>query len=144
MAVDSLTLHEAHCGIVGGHYVGETTARKIWNSCLWWPTTSKDTVDYCRQCDLCQRTDQRTEKDRMPHQPQLPLEPFQKWSLDFVGPFKPTVARTGNRCIIVATNHCTKWVEAKALKDNMATSTSKFLYESIWCRFGCPIELVSD
>ena len=37
-----------------------------------------------------------------------------------------------------------KWVEAKALKDNTATSTAKFVYESIWCRFGCPIELVSD
>ena len=26
----------------------------------------------------------------------------------------------------------------------MAKSTAKFLYENIWCRFGCPIELVSD
>ena len=26
----------------------------------------------------------------------------------------------------------------------MAASKVKFLYESIWCRFGCPIELVSD
>ena len=26
----------------------------------------------------------------------------------------------------------------------MTTSTTKFLYENIWCRFGCPIELVND
>ena len=45
---------------------------------------------------------------------------------------------------MVATNYCTKWVEAKPLRDNMSVSTSKFLYESIWYRFGCPIELVSD
>jgi hypothetical protein len=38
-----------------------------------------------------------------------------------------------------------KWVEAKkALRDNTASSTAKFLYEYIWCRYGCPIELVSD
>jgi hypothetical protein len=35
-------------------------------------------------------------------------------------------------------------VEEKALRDNAASSTAKFLYEYIWCRYGCPIELVSD
>ena len=52
--------------------------------------------------------------------------------------------RTGNRYIIVATDYCTKWVEAKALRDNTAASTAKFLYECIWCRYGCLIELISD
>jgi transposase InsO family protein len=80
----------------------------------------------------------------MPHQPVMPLEPFQKWELDFVGPFNPFAAQTGNRYILVATDYCTKWVEVKALRDNTATSTAKFLYEYIWCRYGCPIELVSD
>ena len=51
---------------------------------------------------------------------------------------------TGNRYIIVSTDYCTKWVEAKPLRDNTAASTAKFLYENIWCRFGCQIELVSD
>ena len=80
----------------------------------------------------------------MPHHSILSLEPFQKWGLDFVGPFKPPVMRTGNRYIIVATDYCTKWVEAKALRDNMAASTTNFLYECIWCRYGCQIELISD
>ena len=80
---------------------------------------------------------QLTEQTRMSHQPILPLEPFQKWGLDFVGPFKPVAAWIGNRLLY-------KWVEAKALRDNTAMSTAKFVYEHIWCRFGCPIELVSD
>ena len=80
----------------------------------------------------------------MPHQPMLPLEPFKKWGLDFVGPFTTTVARIGNRYIFVTTDYCTKWVEAKALRDNTMVSTTKFLYENIWCRFGFPIELISD
>ena len=80
----------------------------------------------------------------MPHQPILPVNPFQKWGLDFMGPFKPPVAQTGNVYILVATNYCTKWVKAKALHYNTAKSTVKFLYECIRCRFGCPIELVSD
>ena len=80
----------------------------------------------------------------MPHQPVLPLEPFQKWGLDFVGPFTPAAARTRNKYILIATEYCTKWVEAKPLRDNTATSTTKFLYKHVWCRFGCPIELISD
>ena len=52
--------------------------------------------------------------------------------------------RIGNWYIIVATDYCTKWVEAKALWDNTAASTITFLYEYIWCRYGCPIELIND
>ena len=64
--------------------------------------------------------------------------------MGFFGPFKPTAIRTWSHYIIVATYYCIKWVEAKPLRDNTTTSTTKFLYENIWCRFGCPIELVSD
>ena len=97
-------LRETHCRIGGGHYAGEATTRKIWNSGLWWPLTTKDAVEYSRQCDLCQRTGQPIEKDRMPLKLVLPLEPFPKWGLDFVGPFKLAAIRTGNRYITVATD----------------------------------------
>ena len=80
----------------------------------------------------------------MPHHSVLPLEPFQKWELDFVGPFKPPAMRTGNQYIIVATEYCMKWVEAKPLRDNTAASKTKNLYEFIWCLYGYLIELISD
>ena len=72
------------------------------------------------------------------------FDPFQKWGLDFVGPFTTATARSRHKYIVVTTDYCTKWVEAKALWDNTATSMTKFLYEHIWCRFGYPIELISD
>ena len=33
---------------------------------------------------------------------------------------------------------------SEALHENTVVVMAKFLYEHIWCRFGCPIELVSD
>ena len=71
-------LREAHCGVAGGHYAGDATTRKIWQSGLWWPTTLKDTIRYGKECDLYQQLGQPTEQARMPHHPVLPLEPFQK------------------------------------------------------------------
>jgi hypothetical protein len=49
-------LRECHCGVAGGHYAGEVTAQKVWQSGLWWPTMLKDAHQYAKECDVCQRT----------------------------------------------------------------------------------------
>jgi transposase InsO family protein len=74
----------------------------------------------------------------------MPTEVFQRWGLYFIGPINPPAKGTKNKYIITATDYTTKWVEARALKDNTATSTARFIFEEIITKFGCPIELVSD
>ena len=44
----------------------------------------------------------------------------------------------------MATDYLTKWVEAKATVKNDARTTTKFLYENVFTRYGLPIEIVSD
>jgi transposase InsO family protein len=61
-----------------------------------------------------------------------------------MGPIKPIVQNIGNQYIIIATDYTTKWVEAKALKDNTTNNTTKSIYENIITRFGCPTQFVSD
>ena len=97
-----------------------------------------------RSCDICQRLGQPTSASHMPHQAVLPLEPFQKWGLDFIGPFKPAASQTGSRYILTATDYSTKWAEAWALRDNTAVVVARMLYKDIFSQFGCPIEIVSD
>ena len=52
--------------------------------------------------------------------------------------------RTQAQYIIAATDYVTKWVEAKATQKNDAYTTTKFLFEYIFTRYGLPIEIVSD
>ena len=54
-------LREAHCSIARGHYAGEATTQKIWQSGLRWPTTLKDTIRYNKECDHCQQLGQPTD-----------------------------------------------------------------------------------
>ena len=110
---------------------------------LWWEQITPDVLDYCKKCDICQRTGRPTVADMMPRVNIVPLEAFMKWGIDFMGPFKKVTQRR-NKYIIVATDYVTKWAEAKALPDNTAKSTAWFLFDQVIARFGCPLEIVSD
>jgi hypothetical protein len=100
--------------------------------------------DSYRSYDACQRTRELATQSLAKLVTSLPEEPFLKWRLDFVGPIKLTRRYTGNKSILIATYHATKWVEARALKINIAKVIVKFLYECILTRFGCPLTIVID
>ncbi len=61
-----------------------------------------------------------------------------------MGPIKPSRRYTRNKYILVAIDYVAKWVEARALRTNIATVTTKFLYECILPKFGCPLIIVID
>ena len=50
-------------------------------------------------------------------------------SMDLIGPLPPST--TGVKYIIVAIDHLTKWVEARAVKDLGARTVAKFVQEQI-------------
>ena len=78
----------------------------------------------------------------MPLQPQVLIEPFEKWALDFIGPINRSSKQ--KKYILVCTDYVTKWVEAKALLSATENSVVSFLYEDIFTRFGVPREIVTD
>jgi hypothetical protein len=64
-AKQPLILAEAHEGMTGGHYAGRETTQKVLRAGLWWPTLHKDTKDYYRACDVCQRVGKSSIRDGM-------------------------------------------------------------------------------
>jgi len=83
-----------------------------------------------------------TATDEMPLQPQVHLEPFEKWTLDFIGPINPT--SNGKKFILVCTDYITKLVEAKALVWATEQTVVNFIFEEIFVRYGVPREIVTD
>ena len=80
---------------------GDTTAKNILWSRLWWPTMSSDAVEFVIRCDACQRTKPPIARDDMPLRPILASCAFSKWSIDFVEPIKPLAKSTHAEYIIV-------------------------------------------
>ena len=126
----------------GGHFVDKRTAYKVLHLGYNWPTLFRDAKKYVRSCESYQRMGKPVARDEMPLQPQVLIEPFKKWALDFVGPIDPP--SQGKRYILVCTDYVTKWVEAKALARATEQSVVNFLFEYIFTRFGVPREIVTD
>ena len=138
-----IVMRALHSGPSGGHFAAITTVNRIRSAGYWWPSLIRDVRSYVGSCDQCQRTGAPAFRNHWPLIPIVPLAPFEKWGIDFIGPINPVNARK-NRYIILATDYATKWVEARSTKQNDAATAAGFLFEEIMMRFGHPLELVSD
>ena len=132
-----------HSNPLGGHFAAITTVNRIRTAGYWWPSLIQDVKAYVRKYNQCQRTGAPSFKNHWPLTPIIPLAPFEKWRIDFIGPINPVSARK-RKYIILAIDYATKWVEARATVKNDALAAATFLFEEIIMRFGHLLELVSD
>ena len=80
-------------------------------------------------------------RDEMPQQPILPVEIFDIWGIDFMGPFPVSF---GYEYILVAVDYVSKWIEAIPTRTNDHSVVLGFVKANIISRYGCPRTIISD
>ena len=130
-----------HFEACGGHFSAKKTAAKILQCGFYWPTLFKDTHDFCKACERCQKLGGISRRNMMPLNPILIIEIFDCWGIDFMGPFPPSF---GYLYILVAVDYVSKWIEAVPCKTNDHKTVLRFLKENVLSRFGTPRTIISD
>lgn len=98
---------------------------------------------YVRSCPECQRRKSPPTRSTAPMQPlPCPAKPLDRVGIDLYGPLPLTAA--GNRWIIVAVDHLTRYAETAALPASTARDVATFLLSHFVVRHGAPRELLSD
>ena len=119
-------LKTAHDALMSGHFGVRRTLARI-RSHFFWPQISKDVREYCRSCDVCQKT---ISKGRIPVAPlqTMPVisEPLSRIAVDIVGPFQP-VSRNGFRYVLTIMDVATRFPEAIPLRHISSVSVFLFL-----------------
>ncbi|GJW90076.1 putative ribonuclease H-like domain-containing protein [Tanacetum coccineum] len=80
-------LDQCHHRPTGGHYGPTTTAKKVLNSCFYWPTIIKEAHTLVRLCKACQKTRNISKRDEMPLDSIQVCKVFDIWGIEFMGPF---------------------------------------------------------
>ena len=135
-------LEELHEGICGSHTGGRSLAHRAITQGYWWPNMQRETQEYVRKCDQCQRFAPSIHQLRGILNPLSSPWPFAQWGLDIVGPFPKAVGN--KKYLLVGTDYFRKWVEAELLTNIRDVGAKKFVWKNIVTRFGVPHVLISD
>src|SRR3954470_773499 len=121
------TLKQVH----NSAHLGQSNTYDQVSKIYYWPGMKQDCFNYVRSCPICQKRQRR--------QGSAPLEPINKTpkpfyqvGIDVMGPLPITTS--GFRYIVLAIDHFTKWIEARALKDADAQTIAIFIHDDIICR----------
>ena len=75
-----------------------------------WPTLTRDCLAYAKSCDTCQRMDKTFPKHNTMQLREMTTVPFEKVSIDLVGPFPTAVG--GFKFLLTCIDSATRWPEA--------------------------------
>ena len=79
----------AHASILSGHLGVRKTREKILCN-FWWPGLEKDIKQFCRSCDVCQKTVAKGRVSSLPLGKMPIIEtPFMREAVDIIGPIHP-------------------------------------------------------
>jgi hypothetical protein len=90
-----------------------------------------DAKEYCNTYNVFQRVGKPSRRDDMPLNPQVILQDFDKWGINFIRPINPPVRISRVRYIIKTTKYLTQWVETMPVMVCSVETIANFLFENI-------------
>lgn len=102
----------------------------------------EDFNNWIASCEECARNKPPPKLPRAPLGSMGVGAPMDRLATDIIGPL-PRTPR-GNRYILIATDHFSKWVEIIPIPDQSAITCAEKLLNEVISRLGCPLSLHSD
>jgi len=132
---------EAHGQLLTGTNGISKTKERLKES-YFWPNMDTDISEHIKACQRCQkRKDDRPQPTLLSPLPQC-TAPNQRVHVDLFGPLK-TFGRS-KKMVLCMTDAFTKYVELTALEDKEAETTGGAIFNKWICRYGTPLEIISD
>ena len=134
-------LYQMHNSVLSGHLGCKKTKQKTQHR-FYWYSMKEDIAQHVRKCDVCAADKKPSKLPRAPMGTVGTGGPWDVLATDYLGPLPLT--KSGNRYILVLTDHFSKYVEVLAVPDQTAeVGANKILNEFI-ARWGCPLSILSD
>ncbi|CAF4851479.1 unnamed protein product [Rotaria sp. Silwood1] len=127
----------------GAHLGKDRTYYKIRDR-YYWPKMYNDIAQHVKSCSNCSINKySRRKPNGHLNQVNPPEGVWENLAMDFMGPITPSSSR-GNKYILVITDILSKYVIAKATRDNSALTASKVLVEEVILKYGTPKQILTD
>ncbi|CAF4445963.1 unnamed protein product [Didymodactylos carnosus] len=126
-----------------GHFGIRRTWHKLKDR-YFWPNMMSTIENYIKSCEKCAKFNIRRTK---PPSKLYPITPskgiFETIGMEFWGSTSHPSAE-GNRYVLVVTDYLSKYVIAKAMPNNTATTIAQFIVEDVILKYGVPRKLITD
>ena len=128
-------LENCHNAVTAGHMGIWRTLASV-RTRFYWPRLRRSIEAWIARCAVCASRKPTLKKRRGPMQKYLVGEPMERVALDISGPWP--LSESGNRYILVVTDHLTRWSEAYPIPDQEAKTIAEVFVTQFVARFGSP------
>lgn len=136
-----IIFQQLHAAATGGHLGRNKTLSCIQERYHWYGL-SQDVKDWCSTCPTCQCANPLPKKNRSALCQYQVGEPLERVALDLTGPFP--VSTRNNTYLLVMCDYFTRWIEVVPVPDITAETIARAFVENFICRFGTPLEILTD
>ena len=130
-------LEMLHDHVMAAHLGQHKTLARVRRRFFWYKL--KEDVN---KCETCAKKKMLIPKNKAQMQSYTVRCPMERVALDILGPL-PRTSR-GNVYILVVANYFTRWTEAYPMPSQEAITVAKRLVNEFICRFGAPLQILTD